>query len=116
MRILAAALVASTVIAAPAFAGDIEIQQRGRSNWAAANQYNAKNTVVLHQWGINANGNNYASFAQSGKYNFVGAAQQSYTDNTLAITQAGKETYINAFQTADGVNVFSATQTRLRRR
>ena len=116
MRIFATALVASTVLASSAFAGEIEIQQRGRSNWAAANQYNAKNTVVLHQWGINTNGNNYASFAQSGKYNFVGAAQQSFTDNTLAITQAGKETYISAIQNADGVNSFSATQTRLRRR
>jgi len=116
MRRLAAALAVSTLIVAPAFAGDIEIQQTGRSNWAAANQYNARNTVVIHQWGLNENGNNYASFAQTGRYNFVGSAQQSYTDNTLAVTQFGRETYINAFQTAPGVNVFTATQSRLRRR
>jgi|APTNR8051073442_1049403.scaffolds.fasta_scaffold02336_9 hypothetical protein len=114
MRIVSAAILASTLLAAPAFAGDIEVFQIGRSNWIAANQYNSSNTAWVHQRGINEYGNNYASFAQSGRYNYVNSAQSSYTDNIFAATQYGRTNGVTAFQSAAGVNTFSVTQTRRR--
>lgn len=114
MRVLSAALVASALFAAPAFAGDVEIYQVGRSNWAAANQYNSTNTMMIHQKGLDQYGNNYASFAQAGRSNYVNAAQSSYTDNELGITQAGRFNAVTAFQSAAGFNGFSVTQTRRR--
>lgn len=116
MRIRTIALIASTLFAVPAVAGDVEIYQVGRSNWAVANQYNSSNYVMLHQFGTSANGNNYAAFAQSGRRNEFNAAQSSYTDNVLTVTQAGKDNYGSAYQSAEGLNTFSLTQSRLRRR
>lgn len=116
MRIRTIALIASTLFAAPAFAGDVEIYQVGRSNWAAANQSNASNYVQMHQFNTSVNGNNYASFAQTGRRNEFNTAQSSYTDNVLGVTQTGRDNYGTVFQSAEGVNTFSLTQTRLRRR
>lgn len=116
MRIRFAALVATTFIAVPALAGDVEIYQTGRSNWAVANQYNSSNYAMVHQRGVDAYGNNYAAFDQRGRRNEVNAAQSSYTDNALGITQTGRDNYVTAWQSAAGFNGFSVTQNRLRRR
>lgn len=115
MRIRFAAALVATVIAAPAFAGDVELYQQGRSNWAAVNQYNSSNYFMVHQKGIDAYGNNYAAAAQSGRRNEVNAAQSSFTDNELGITQTGRDNYVTAFQQANGFNGFSVTQNRRRR-
>ncbi|HRK24522.1 MAG TPA: hypothetical protein PLQ11_06175 [Beijerinckiaceae bacterium] len=114
MRIASAAILATALFAGPALAGDISVYQEGRSNWIAANQYNGANSAWIQQHGINANGNNYAAFAQTGRSNFLNSVQTGYTDNILSANQVGRFNGAEAYQRALGVNTFSVTQSRRR--
>lgn len=116
MRLKAVLALTVVAMAGPAAAGDIEIYQTGQSNWTAVNQYNRVNNAIIYQNNINTNGNNYAAAIQQGRVNKVVSEQYAKTDNALVVEQAGRITYVSAFQQADGTNRFSATQTRLRRR